>query len=346
MSEPLRRPGVRRLMGLDLPRPATIASELQDELQLHLDLRTEQLMRQHGMGRDEARQLAHDRYGEIDATKKDINRFALRRGRRMKITRWLDGVSQDARFAARSLTRHKGWTLVAVLTLALGIGANTAVFSVVNDLIIDPMRYPDPKRLVLVMRSNLKSGMALTPTRKLLDAWRANAHSFTAFEGVSGDDMTLSGTKSEPRVVRVVRISPTLFGFAGATLAAGRGFRSDESTPSAPPTAIVTERFAREQFGDVPAAVGQKVKLDTTFYSVVGVVRDGLRLPTFNDRADLLVPLLPDVEYFSGPVVGRLKPGVSLAAGEKELRAIADNLAVADGSPKGTPFVITARTPL
>ena len=143
----------------------------------------------------------------------------------------MDNLIQDLRFALRTLGRQKAWTAVAIVTLALGIGANTAVFSVVNDLILDPLRYPESDRLVLAMRSNQKSGLALTPTRKLLDAWRANAHSFTALEGVSAEDVTLSGTTREPRTVRAARIGPSLLEFAGAKLVGGRGFRPDEATP-------------------------------------------------------------------------------------------------------------------
>jgi len=255
----------------------------------------------------------------------------------------VETLIQDLKYALRTLGRQKGWTAVATVTLALGIGANTAVFSVVNDLLLDPLRYPNPNQLVLIMRSNPKSGLAITPTRKMRDAWRANAHSFTAFEGVSADDATISGTGIEPRVIRVARADPTLFAFAGAKLVAGRTFRGDESTPGAAPVAVVSEKFARAQFGDTRSALGKTFKLDTTFYSVVGVVRDDLRLPTFNDHADVLTPLMPDVAYYAGPVVARLKPGVSIEAGQKELRAIADNLD--DFDQMKSTFVITARRP-
>ena len=336
-----RTPMWRRYLGF---WGARVDEDVDDEIAFHIEMRVRDYI-DRGFSERQARAAAQGRLGDVGSARAACVTIGHRVQRRITRQQTMDTLIQDLRFALRTLGRQKAWTAVAIVTLALGIGANTAVFSVVNDLLLDPLRYPEPDRLALVMRSNQKSGLMLTPTRKLLDAWRANAHSFTAFEGVSAEDVTLSGIKGEPRAVRVARVSPTFFGFAGAKLAAGRGFRSDEATPSAPPTAIVNEQFARAQFGDVASAVGQKMKLDTTFYSIVGVVRDGLRLPTFNDRADILVPMLPDVAYFSGPVVGRLKPGVSLETGEKELRTIAENLAAADGSLKGTPFVITARVP-
>ena len=336
-----RTPMWRRYLGF---WGARVDADVDEELAFHLEMRIRDYV-DRGFSEREARAAAYGRLGDIRDARTACVTIGHRVQRRITRQQTMDTLIQDLRFALRTLSRQKGWTAVAIVTLALGIGANTAVFSVVNDLLLDPLRYPDPGRLVMVMRSNLKSGLALTPTRKLLDAWRANAHSFTAFEGVSAEDVTLSGTKSEPRAIRIARISPTFFAFAGVKPVAGRGFRNDDATPSAAPTAIVNESFARGQFGDVAAAVGQKVKLDTTFYSIVGVVHDGLRLPTFNDHADLLVPLLPDVAYFAGPVVGRLKPGVSMETGEKELRAIAQNLEASDGSLKGTPFVITARVP-
>jgi predicted permease len=342
-GQPTPTPMWRRYLGF---WGARVDADVDDEIAFHLEMRIRDYI-DRGMSEREARAAAYGRLGNnLGSARAECVTIGHRRQRRITRQQTMDTLIQDLRFAFRTLGRQKAWTAVAIVTLALGIGANTAVFSVVNDLLLDPLRYPSPKQLVLIMRSNPKSGLSLTPTVKMRDAWRANAHSFTAFEGVSAEDVTFAGTHSEPHVVRAARVDPAFFDFAGAKFVAGRAFRADDVTPSASPVAIVDERFARAEFSDVANALGKKVRLDTTFYSVVGVVHDRLRLPSFNDHADILLPLLPDVAYFSGPVVARLKPGVSMEAGEKELRAVAGNLEDVSG-PGGnaSPFVITARTP-
>lgn len=256
----------------------------------------------------------------------------------------METLIQDLRFALRTLARQKAWTAVAVVTLALGIGANTAVFSVVNDLLLDPLRYPSADRLVLISRVNAKSGLQLTPPRKLRAAW-SSTHSFEALQGVTTQDVTLMSA-GEPRAVQAAMIEPSFFSFADARLKAGRAFREDEATPSAAPVAIVSERFARSQLGGVDSALGKSIRLDTKSYAVVGVVEDGVRLPTFSTRSsEIWIPLLPDIPFLSGPVVGRLKAGVTKEAATRELDAIASDVARADGSIKGTPFAINVRTP-
>src|SRR5690242_17029321 len=121
----------------------------------------------------------------------------------------MDMLIQDLRFAVRTLRRQPGWTTVAVITLALGIGANTAVYSVANDLLLDPLRYPHADRVVTISRVNTKSGIQLTPTRKLRDAWGA-ARSFEALQGVATDDYTLTSA-GEPRVEHTAIVEPTFF---------------------------------------------------------------------------------------------------------------------------------------
>ena len=328
-------------MGLDLPRPSAIAAALEDELRLHLDLRTDQLIRQ-GLSRDDARRIALQRYGEIDATKREIHRFAIRRGRRMKLAHWLDGVSQDARFAARSLGRHKGWTLVAVLTLSLGIGANTAVFSVVNDLIINPMRYPQPERLVLVSRVNPQSGFQISPTRRLHEEFM-KAKSLEAIEGVATNERTLFG-QGDPQTVQTTHISASFPGFAGAHIVAGRGFTAAETTFGGPPVVLLSEHMWRRQFGTSADALGMSINIDGRLLTVVGVMADGVRLPSYGVvPTDFWLPLTPAERAYAGSLVARLGPGMNTVAVQQELQSITDAVALEENW--ATKFEIRVRKP-
>jgi putative ABC transport system permease protein len=341
-GQPTRTPTWRRYLGFWGTR---VDADVDDEIAFHLEMRVRDYM-ERGLSERDARAAARIRLGDDLGTARDeCLTIGHRRQRRITRQQTMDTLIQDLRFAIRTLGRSKGWTAVAILTLALGIGANTAVFSVVNDLLLDPLRYPDADRLVLIMRANQKSGVQLTPYRSLRDAWKRDAHSITDVQGVSAEDVTETGT-ANPRVLREARIYPSFFQFAGVRPIAGRLLREDEAQPSAAPVAVLSEKLARERFVDAPAAIGKTIKLDTTAYTVVGVVRDGIRLPAFSAaQADLFIPLLPDVPFFSGPVVARLKPGVTKEALETELRAIADNVAKADGSRTNSSFVISVRSP-
>jgi len=337
-----RTPTWRRYLGFWGTR---VDADVDDEIAFHFEMRVRDYM-DRGMSEREARAAASGRLGEnLGAARAECVTIGQRRQRRINRQQAMDTLIQDLRFALRTLGRQKGWSAVAIVTLALGIGANTAVFSVVNDLLLDPLRYPDPKQLVLVMRSNTKSGIQLTPPRKLRDAWKQNAHSLVDIQGVATEDVTEAGAP-EPHALRKAMVEPSFFEFAGARVIGGRVFRQDEALEEAPPVAVLGEKLARDRFGDVSSALGKTLKLDTTTYTVIGVVRDGVRLPAFSaSSADLFVPLLPKAAYFAGPVVARLKPGATIESVQSELRAISDNVTKATGSPVDAAFTIVVRPP-
>ena len=340
-NQPTRVPTWRRYLGF---WGARVDADVDDELEFHVEMRIRDYVAR-GYSEAAARAAAQGRLGDLRATRAECVTIGHRRQRRMTRQQTVETFFQDLRFAARTLWRQKGWTTVAIVTLALGIGANTAVFSVVNDLLLNPLRYPASGRLVLISRVNTKSGIQLTPTRKLRDAWAAEARSLESFQGVAIEDYTLAGT-GEPRVVHTALVDPSFLRFAGARVVTGRGFRAEEAKKGAPHVAVVDDRFAQERFGSVAGALGKTIRLDTATYAIVGVVEDGLRLPAFSsERAEVFVPLVPGIDFFSGPVVARLKPGVTREAAEAELRLIADNLAKADGSVSGTSFTISVRAP-
>lgn len=320
-----------------------MAAELDDELRFHLELRADSYV-QAGMPPERAMAEARRRFGEIESVKRVNHHHAMRSAARMQRRVSLESWLQDIRFALRTIGRQKMWTAVAVVTLALGIGVNTAVFSVINDLILDPLRYPGGDRLVLLTRVNVKSRFEVSPTHKQLDAWRS-ARSFEGIEGVASDDRTLD-SGAEPSVVHTAMISPTFARFAGARVIRGRTPSTDETRKGVAAVAVLSERLWHGRFGGDEAIIGKRISLNGVAHTVIGVLEDGVRTSTFGTApVDVWLPLKDDVAFLSGPVVARLKRGVSMTAAQQEAQSIAAAIATSGTDLNRTSFEILARKP-
>jgi putative ABC transport system permease protein len=233
---------------------------------------------------------------------------------------------QDIRYGARTLGRSPGFTAVAVLTLALGVGANTAIFTVVNAVVLRPLPFPQPERLIRVWESNPEKGWpqfsASHPT--FLD-WRARAQSFERLAAQTGTGFTrTSGGDAE--IIRALAVTSDLLPTLGVNPVLGRNFRPEEDRPGGRTTvAIVTHRFWEQKLGSTPSAAGMTLTLDGRPYEVVGVLPKSFAWgpPTL----DLLVPLAPDPARARRDhrllVIGRLRPGVSLRQAQSEMDGIA-----------------------
>ena len=312
-------PGVRRLVGVDVPRASTIAHDLEDELRFHIEERAAQLERA-GYAPDEALRRAREQYGSLEKAAQDISRYAHRRHHHMTLRHFIDTVWQDLRFALRTLARQPGWTAIAVIALALGIGANAAVFSVVNTLLIDPLRYPHRDRVVLITRTNAKMGLTISPSLDNLKLW-SRARSFDEMHGVNTDD-AIETSAGDPRTVRIARTDAGFFQFAGARIVIGRSLRADETGASGAPVALLSDHLWRERFNASPDALGKTLKIDGTIVTVVGVIDDALRLPSYtNDLPDVWLPSSASASFL-GPIAARLREGVTMAAAQAELDAI------------------------
>jgi predicted permease len=331
-------------MGLGRFRRSALTRELRDELAFHLEARTQQLVGA-GISRDEAERRARAQYGELASTEREIQRFAQRRHVRISTAHFFETMINDLRFALRTMLRQPGWVIVAIIALALGIGANTAVFSVVNDLLIDPLRYPHADRLILITRANLKSGVTITPSRKLLDAW-LHTQSLEAIEGTAGDDATVSGD-GDPRTVHVTNISPTFLSFAGARLVTGRTFRREEAEGDGAPVVLLDESYWRARYNASKDILSRTITIDGKPLTIVGVVADGVRVSSFSSdqQTDLYRPLAASIASLGGPVVARLKPGVTMMTTQAELQALSDAVDKAQGSIGGTSFTIAVVKP-
>jgi putative ABC transport system permease protein len=234
---------------------------------------------------------------------------------------------QDIRYGTRTLLRQPGFTLVAVLTLALGIGANTAIFSVVNAVLLRPLPYSHPDRLALINTTNLARGMTDFGT-SLPDfrAWQERNHSFEKIAAFSSNSFNISGT-AEPERVPGAQASVDLFTVLGVLPARGRVFTADEETFGKHHVVILSENLWQRRFGGDPGIIGQTMMLNGEPYTIIGVMPRSFQFP--DPTVALWTPLAvadgaensTRGNYWLG-VVGRLKPEVSPVQAQAELDGI------------------------
>jgi putative ABC transport system permease protein len=238
---------------------------------------------------------------------------------------------QDLRYAIRTLVKQPGFTLVALLTLALGIGANTAIFGIVNAVLLRPLPYHEPDRVVLLWSHWTNWTKTWLSEPELAD-YQRQARSLEHVAGFSSTSFNLTGGPgSEPLRVVAAQVQSGVFAALGATPIAGRVFTAEEDRPGHERVVMLTEGLWRSQFGSDPSIVGRTIDLDATPYTVVGVLPAALRLPldyASRTLTQIWVPLA------LGPVdpqergnhglnaLGRLKPGVSLSQAQAEIDTI------------------------
>ena len=232
---------------------------------------------------------------------------------------------RDFRFGARQLGKSPGFTLMVILTLALGIGANTAVFTVASSLLLRPFSYPDPQQLVSIAVKNKAEASDGTLVR--YELLRDHNRSFQAVAAWTNDNLNLTG-HGEPLQVPVARVSANLFSMLGVRPQLGRTFSDDEGRPEGKPVMILSHSLWSGRFGSDPDIIGQTVTLDTTPHTVVGVLPANEQFP-FVGQADIWIPryfefslmtpqrLRMGVGYLS--YVARLRPETTLAQAQAEM---------------------------
>ncbi|HEV2853796.1 MAG TPA: ABC transporter permease [Thermoanaerobaculia bacterium] len=243
----------------------------------------------------------------------------------------MGSLLSDLAYSLRVLGRARGFLAAAVATLALGIGANTAVFSVVEAVLLRALPYPDPDRLVWVWEDNAQQGLAgfsVAPA-KYLD-WRSSARGFSAFAALRDVSSNLDGPEGPVRV-QGLQVSASFFRLLGAGPVLGRAFLPDEDRPGAARVAVLSHRLWQEQFGGAPDVVGQQMELKGETYTVVGVMGPGFAFPS-RDTA-LWVPLALSPGERSARdahtlrVLARIKPGTTVAQAKAEMAAVSGRFA-------------------
>ena len=237
---------------------------------------------------------------------------------------------QDMRYAARSLRKSPGFTLVAALTLALGVGANAAIFSVVNTVMLRPLPFAQPDALVRIWESDPEHGRPTFATShpNFLD-WRSEAKSFQSLAATTNAGFTWTST-AEAEVIQGLNVTATFLDTLRITPVLGRNFLAEEDRPGGNTrVVIVSDGFWRRALGSDPKAIGRTLTLNSLPYTVIGVLPPAFQ---WGNNTDMLAPLAPDPARSRGDhrlaVIGRLADGVSLEQGTSELSAIAARLAL------------------
>ncbi len=237
-------------------------------------------------------------------------------------------IAHDVRYALRTLRASPGFAGIAIVALALGIGAATTIFSVVDAVLVRPMPYAQPDRLVQIWSQLPARGITFYATAYPdVAVWRRDAPSFDALAAqvVSSASLTAGG---EPEFVTLSRVTTSFFPVFGTKMALGRGFLDAEDAPGGPHVAILSHDLSRRRFGADPAAVGREVHLDGVAYTVVGVLPTGFEAPF--GPCDVFTPLAESgvrgQPYESVQVFGRLAPGATLQGAQAEIDAISARL--------------------
>jgi predicted permease len=295
-----------------------VDADVDAELAFHLDARVRELEAE-GHSAAEAQARARREFGDVREARDELRAIDRGRVRRVRAGDWWDGVRQDARFAVRALRRRPLFLASAVLTLALGIGANAAIFSVVNGVLLKPLPYAAPERLVRVWTSGkVPFG--------IYDLVAPQARAYRGLAGAeSGRQVSVTGA-GEPARLGISFVTPNLFDVLGVRPALGRAFAPDAREPGHERAVLMSDALWRARYGADPRVVGRTITLDGVPHTVAGVMPASFRFP----NADVQLWTVPAVDrasrdYWWGTylaLVGRLAPGVTLAQAAAEARPL------------------------
>jgi predicted permease len=292
-----------------------------DEMRYHVDRQVEELIAA-GMPAAAARREAAVRFGGVDRFREE--------GRDARGVASLEDFASDARIALRMLRHSPGFTAAAVLTLGLGIGANTAVFSVVDGVVLRPLPYPDADRVLYLGWDWNGSGQAASVLSAYkFEFFRERNHAFAAVATHRERTVGL-GERGEGGDVGVLRVGGDFFDVIGFHPRAGREFTAEEMRAGGPSVAIVSDAFWRERLGGDPAVIGREVLLADARYTIVGVMQPEFSFPPSAGYTDVIVPLGlvadPTDTGHNYPVLVRLAPGVTRDEAEADIQRVAGEL--------------------
>ncbi|HEX5475134.1 MAG TPA: ABC transporter permease [Vicinamibacterales bacterium] len=305
-----------------------VEREIDDELTFHVEMRTRELVAR-GLDPADARRLAIARLGTLA----DVRRACLDEGRRrdraVRMTQWIDELRDDVRFALRQLARSPGFACVAIATLALGIGANSAIFALVDATLLRPLPFRDPGRLVRLWERTDASAHAAASPMNIAD-WNERSRTVERMAGFvpSVGGMVMAGRDGTAETVPRQWITWGVFDALGVTPIAGRTFVQDDDRHHAN-VVVLSRSFWHSRFDSDPSVIGRRVRLDGDMYTIVGVVPDSFQLIGKSSIWALVsftpTPALRKAHVLA--VVGRLKPGATLASAASDMTSVARGLA-------------------
>ena len=309
---------------------------LREEIEEHLALQTAENLRA-GLAPAEARRQAAIKLGAAGAIEEQ---YHAEEG-----LPFLEVLLQDVLYAARRLGKSPGFTAVVALTLALGIGANAAIFSVVHAILLRPLAYDQPERLVFVSEDNAKAGITGGGVSypAFLELQRKR-EVFSAVAGLADHALTLTG-RGEPADVSTIAVTPGFFSVFPTKPLLGRALTDEDGQRGAAPAAVISESLWRSRFGANPRIAGTPITLDERAYTVVGVMPAGFQTPFFNQAEQVWIPLAQDPlfsHWVTRPpqthwmaIIARLQAGVSRQRAQAELVAFSAGLAGQDPGERG-----------
>jgi len=298
-------------------RRSQVERELDEELRCHLEARIQHEIAA-GKTPEEARYAALRAMDGMEQRKEEC--------RDMRHMNLIDNLVRDVRYALRTLTRSPGFTVAALLALGLGIGANTAVFSVVNGVLLRPLPYPEPERLVMIFTSRPHSERGSASVAEFLD-WRAVSRSFETLDAADQSRFTLTGD-GEAVQISGLSVTATFFETLKARPILGRTFEDGEDQPGRDLTVVLGERLWRGRYGSNPDIVGKVVTLEGRPHTVIGVMPASFEFWQRDVEAWVVLPLRPPARrgphFLRG--LARLRPGVTIEQATAEMEMIARNV--------------------
>ncbi|MCA9736472.1 MAG: ABC transporter permease, partial [Gemmatimonadetes bacterium] len=316
-----RFPGLRRVLRL-APLGRDVDGEVDDELALHLDLKVAELMRE-GWSEAEARAEARRRFGDYEGIRREVAEIAGRRRRKVERMERMGRWRQDLRYGIRQIGRHPGFAAVAVLTLALGIGATTAIFSVVSGVLLRSLPFADAERLVRVW---------VDPTNSMSEPdfvdVRDEGAAIEALAGYSTSDVTLTGD-GEPSLLTSAQVSEGLLSIFQVTPVLGRDLREDEHGANAAPVAVISYGTWQQLFAGASDVLGRTLVINGVTTEIVGVAPEGFEFPR---TVQIWMPrqINPDGcgrGCHTWVTVGRLAEGATIQQAQAEADRLASALA-------------------
>ncbi|HYL62228.1 MAG TPA: ABC transporter permease [Candidatus Methylomirabilis sp.] len=317
-------PRFRSWVGSIIRRPR-MESEMDSEIRFHIEACANDLERG-GLPRHEAMRRARMEFGAIDNAKEEC--------REARGLSFYDTLLQDLRFGLRMLRKSPGFTAVALLTLAIGIGANTAIFSVVYGVLLEPLPYQAPSRLIILNETTPRVGNVSVSYPNFLD-WRSQSSTFSQIVAAHYVGFNLAGV-NQPESISGRAVSPTFLSMLGVRPYLGRDFDVSEEKSGAAPVIMLSYSLWQSHFGSDPSALGRTILLDGRSYTIIGVLPASFR---WIDKVDVLEPigtwLATDSDAMERgdrgdiEVLGRLASGVTFAQARTEMEGIAARLAKA-----------------
>ncbi|MFI5178261.1 MAG: ABC transporter permease, partial [Vicinamibacterales bacterium] len=315
-------------------------NDVDAELAFHLEMLARRYERA-GMDPAAARQRARERLGDLDSARDACRAITSDMEIHMERTAWWQGLGQDISYAWRVLRRTPVFTATALVTLAVGLGATTAIFSVVNAVLLKSVPYPAGDRLAVIWNSYGQTGLskAAVAAPEFADIL-SQQHAFDGVAAIRPSPSSLTGgcgsdAGCEPERVSGYTVSPNLFDLLGVAPARGRGFNASDGVTGAPRVILISDALWRRRFGADPAVVGQTITVAAVPRTVIGIMPPGVRFPDapmgfLKTPSDVWIPFgweqngADERGNQNLAVVARLRPGTPLATGQADLDAIAD----------------------